>query len=203
MTDSITKVPQNNTDLFGLVRQTKVGVTIETLGHSTNSADTYTLFDDSETYEVCTANIPNAYYIFTFQNHFIIPTNYTITVNEEWNDELNFPVRWKVEGSYQSKGEWYEIGTVDDSNLKNEKMKTFSLDVPNSMLNIFKRLKFTMSGKSSNEWQYYFCMHKMDFFGTLIDNRNFSAFLRKILDYHPQNEQYLNFAALISVFMCF
>ena len=195
--------PQNDTDLNGLIRNTKVSVNIDMLDRSDASSDPSTLFDNTETYEVCTGNIPDAYFIFSFPKHFIILTNYTFSTNIVWDDYKNFPVSWKVEGAYHANGEWHQIGYVQDSNLLNEKIKTFSIDIPNHVPNFFTKIKFQMIGKSSNQVKYYFCLHKMDFFGTLISERAFFSYIQKVLFLTPNSCKSINFNAFIYVFISY
>ena len=197
MKNIITVYPQFNRDLNGLVRKNDITVNAQMSSRSSTSSDPSSLFDETKNYEVCTDIIENSYFTFFFLNYFIIPTNYTFTVNSEWEDDANFPINWKIDGLF--KDEWFNIGNEENCNLKIDKKKTFNIS--NKHSNIINQLKFTMEGTSTAS-KYRFCLHKADFFGTFIHENYISSYLQNIF----KNKQKIIFQqndlmALISVFL--
>ena len=104
----------------------------------------------------------NSYFKFTFPQHYLLLTNYTVATNKNWASNLNFPRSWKLEG--RVRGKWVFLGQIDESNLINVRWQTYSVDriVP------VTSLLFTLIGTSTTNVYYHFCVHKLDFFGSLI-----------------------------------
>ena len=161
-----TLFPKSESDLNGLVRTYDPYLIAQISSKSTKSVDPIELFHPSEYYEVCSSNTQNSTLLFSFPGQYISLSHYTIAVNPEWKPNENFPKSWIVECFYQNK--WISISHVTESYLNGEiKTKLFEVSRQNIFSNTFR---FTHLGTSYTNQYYFFCMYKMDFFGTITNS---------------------------------
>ena len=182
--------PSSDGDTNGVIRLSKEIPDLESGELSSNNNDYRFAFNDSTSWQLCTGNYTNAYFTFKFQKRYLLMTNYTITVNQEWNVYANYPKSWTIDGMF--KGRWIKLGFVEDSKLKSDKKHTF----PVSCIIPISAVRFTLVGTSTTG-HYHLCFHKLDFFGSFISRSTF------YLICNTRNQHTTNHLFLISVFILF
>ena len=153
--------PSSNGNLDGLIRKSGE-IPLFSSTEITSNSNPYTqVFDSSSSYQLCTINHTDSFFMFSFPKRYLILSKYTLTSNPSWSENSNFPVNWIVEGKVRNK--WINVSLVENSGLKSQRAQTFESKTEKPL----SALKLTMIGTSA-AGKYYFCIHKLDFFGALI-----------------------------------
>ena len=92
-------------------------------------------------------------------NHWIYPTNYSIS-----NNQMGLmPVGWKFQGK-KKHHEWVDLSIIEHSTIPNNASSVFKLDIDEGPFRTF-RLISTENGVNTETGDFHFCIYKFELFG--------------------------------------